>query len=118
MFNNEYKVINTNARGINVHYPIYWCTYGTEFVPGELSKLSNELHIRTTNNIENIDSESFKEYFENAFANVDYKKTSNISISLKDIFNIFKTIRGMDKKTTEYVNSVLKSMITITNKGE
>ncbi|MBQ6284909.1 MAG: DUF2974 domain-containing protein [Bacilli bacterium] len=118
MFNNEYKVIKTIAHGINIHYPIYWATYGTEFIQDELSKLSQELHIRTSINIENIDSNSFREYFENAFKILNYKITSNISISISDMINIFKTIKGMDKKTTEYVNSVLKSMLKITNKNK
>ncbi len=118
MFNNEYQTISTSSHAINVHYPIYWNTYGTEFVDEKISKMSMELHKRTSTQLEGIDTEKFKEYFEAAFKTIDYKKTSNISLSIKDIFHIFKTLRGLDKETSEYVITILKSMLALSNKKE
>ena len=114
MYNSEYVPIKTSARAMNVHYPIYWNTYGTEFVIEKLSNMSKGLHKRTSSQLDNVDCDKFKLYFETTFNTIDYKKTSNISLGLKDIINIFKTVRGIDKETSEYVTSVLKSMIKMT----
>ncbi len=118
MYNSEYVPIKTSAHAINVHYPIYWNTYGEEFVIEKLSNMSKELHKRTSSRISSLDSEKFKTYFETTFKTIDYKKTSNISLGLKDIVSIFKTVKGIDEDTSEYVTSVLKSMIKVSRGKE
>ncbi len=118
MFNNEYEIISTSAHAINVHYPIFWNTDGVEFEHEKLSNMSKELHRRTSTQLEGVDREKFKAYFEAAFKVIDYKKTSDISITFKDLINIFKTIRSLDKETSEYVITILKSMLALSNKKE
>lgn len=119
MFNKNYKIIKTSSHAISVHYPIYWNIFGSEFeCIDNLSRLSMELHTRTSINIENIDPESVEKYFETAFKAMDYKKTSNISFNFNDIINIFKNVKGIDSKTSNYVNSILKSMIKLSNKSK
>ena len=116
MFNKDYNVIKTSAHAINVHYPIFWNISGTEFVSANLSKLSNELHVRTSQNIENINDESMKYFFEESFKAIENKRTSSIKFSFKDMINVFKKVKGIDKETFDYVYSVLKSIIKISNK--
>lgn len=116
MFNNKYNVISTSAHAINVHYPIFWNISKTEFVNSKLSRLSSELSERTSKNIEDINDESMKLFFEESFKAIENKKTEDIKFSFTDIISIFKRIKGIDKETFNYVNSVLKSMIKISKK--
>lgn len=118
MFNNKYNVISTDAHAINVHYPIFWNISEMEFTKSKLSKLSIELNERTSKNIENINEDSVKLFFEEAFKVMDNKKTENIKFSFKDLINILKTIKGIDKETVKYVNSVFKSMFKISKMNE
>lgn len=115
MFNTEYKVVKTEAHAINVHYPIFWNTYGSSFIDGKLSKFSEELHIRTSKNIQNINEKLIKQYFETAFKGIE-KKDSNISFGLNEFISIFRSMKSLDNETYKYVTSILKSMIKISNK--
>lgn len=117
LFNNNYKVIKTNSHAINVHYPMHWNILGTEFIESKISKLSKELHIRTSENIKDIDEQIIKEVFEKIFTNLDYKKTSNININLNDIMNVLKTLKEIDNQTLKYISKAISLMISLANKG-
>ncbi len=118
MHNNKYQVIKTSARGVNVHYPIFWQAFGTEFVADELSSLSKELHERSTKTLDKIEEESVREYFETAFNTFEKKKTSYVSFNIIDFIKIFRSIRGLDKSVSDYVNSIFKSLIKISRNKE
>ncbi len=115
MFNKNYQSIKTSAHAINVHYPIYWNTDGTEFVYEKLSKLSEELHIRTTKNIQDVNEQIIKAYFETAFSNIK-KKGSHIGFNINEFIDIIKGMSKLDKSTYDYVNSFFKSLIKLSNK--
>ena len=118
MHNENYTVIKTNAHGFNVHYPIYWLSFGTDFIKDDLSKISIELNERTTKPLDKIDQRSLEEYFEAAFKAFDKKKTSTIKFHLMDFINVFKNVRGLDKSVSDYVNSIIKSMLKLSKDKE
>lgn len=117
LFNDNYQVIKTNSHAINVHYPIYWNTYGINFIESKLSKMSEELHERTSENIKNVDEEIIKEVSEKIFENLNYKTTKRISINLNDIMHVLKTIKGIDNKTLKYISNVISSMLSLSHKS-
>jgi hypothetical protein len=117
MFNTNYSVIKTSAHAINVHYPVYWNTYGSSFIDGKLSKLSEELHTRTSKNIQDINERLIKNYFETAFNSID-KKKSEVGFGFREFIEIIKGMKSVDNDTYKYVMSIFKSMIKISNKNK
>lgn len=116
MFNDNYNVIKTSKRGIAEHYPINWLVDDYNFVNGQLSKVSNELHLRTTINTQDLDLDKFKIIFEAIFKTLDYKKTKDINITLTDIKTMFSNIKEIDKETSKYFYTIIKSMLKISTK--
>ena len=62
--------------------------------------MSKELNLRTTKNIYKMNEESIEEAFESIFKPYENKNTSKITISLKEILNLVKTVKNLDSKTT------------------
>ena len=118
MHNDKYNVIKTNAHGLNVHYPIYWQSFGTDFIKDKLSKVSEEIHERSTKTLDKIDQDSVKEYFETIFKTFEKKKTSTIGFNIMDFISIFKNVRGLDKNVSDYVSSIIKSLLKISRNKE
>ena len=118
MFNDEYNVIKTSVHGLSVHYPLFWYFNDKKFVKDKLSKISNEIHVRSTKELSKIDEETVREYFETAFKTFDNKKTEFIKFNIIDIIKLLKSIHGLDKNVSEYVNSILKSMIKLSKNKE
>ncbi len=111
MYNDNYKIIKTNAHGLSIHYPIYWCYKENDLVSDKLSKISENLHNKSTKELSNIDEESVKEYFESAFKIFENKETNIIKFNIIDIFKLIRSVKGLDKSVSEYVNSIFKAMM-------
>lgn len=116
LYNNNYKVVQSNEHAVNVHYPTSWCIFGICFVEGELSKLSKELLTRSTVNMDNIDREKFAEICENAFEIFKDKETSKMKIGVNDVSNLLKTIHKMDPELSKYIGSIFANILSIAKK--
>jgi hypothetical protein len=116
--NKDYNFIQTTTKGISVHYPIFWKSFGTDFVSGTCSNISQELHNRSINAAETLDQESVREYFETAFSIFDKKKTDFVGFNIFDIIALFRKIRTLDKSISKYMNSIFKSMIKLSRNKE
>ena len=109
LFNDDYQIVTTNSHAINVHYPMYWNSYGTVFIEGKQSKISRNLHEMTSKNITKISNEEIHYVIEESFKNLDKKSL----ISLNNILNIMKSIRGVDNKTLKYLHTIINSMLKL-----
>ena len=118
LYNENYHVIKTSSLAINEHYPVYWNILNTEFVKGNISKLSVGLIKRTTVNLSEIDELKLKEIFETTFQIFNNKETKDIKISLTDIINLFKTVNKMDDDLSKYIFTIIKTMIKLSNNKE
>ena len=111
LFNDNYQVVTSSLKGTGVHYPTSWNCFGSIFIDGKLSKLSRELHSRTTKTVEGLSDESMKEAFETIFKQYVKKNTSKVVISFRELLSLVKTVRGMDNKTSQYIYQILSSML-------
>lgn len=117
MHNKNYQIVKSSSHAINVHYPTSWNSYGTVFIEGKALKMSDELHKMSTENIEKIDKESIKDVFETVFKTFDDKKTSKIHVSLADIKNILKNVKGKDKEAAKYVKIIITALFASSKKS-
>ncbi len=114
LYNDNYRVVTTNSHAINVHYPMFWNSYGTVFIDGKQSKLSKDLHQMASKNITDISNEEIRYVIEESFSHLD--KTSSISLML--VLNVLKSVRGADNKTLKYLRTILNSMLKLSSEKE
>ena len=118
LYNENYHIIKTSSHAINEHFPIYWNLKDNMFIDGKFSKLSNELHKRTTISLSKLEEEKVKDIFESAFKIYDERETTKMQVGFKDIINIIKSIRTMDKELSSYILTIIKTMFILsTNKN-
>ena len=116
LHNENYNVVKSNTHAIGEHYPTSWSIFGMEFVKGTLSKVSVGLIKRTTVNIRNLDNDKIRDIFENTFKTFNKKETKTMKINLISFMNLIKTMNKMDKELSSYVITILKTMITLSEK--
>lgn len=113
MFNKEYTVVKSNSHAINEHYPTTWNIFGTEFIKGNLSKLSVGLIKASSVNIKDLDDLKVKEIFENAFKVFDKRETTHMKITLGDLINIIKGSSKLDPELSKYISTIITTMIKL-----
>ena len=118
LFNKEYTVIKSGAYAINEHYPTTWNIFGTEFIKGNLSKLSVNLIKMSSVNIKDLDEEKVKEIFENAFKVFDKRETLHLKITLGDIVNIIKNVSKLDPEISKYISTIITTMIKLSKENK
>ena len=115
MYNDNMKVVDTNALMIGVHYPTNWKIENDEFIYDDLSSLSNNLHKMTTDGLKDMDQKILEHVFEEIFKVFEKRKKEHVGITIKDIHNIIKSLNNVPKKEKEYVSSLIKSMFDLAN---
>ena len=118
LFNENYKVIKSNAHAINEHYPTTWSIFGNEFVKGNLSKLSTQLIKMSSVNIKNLDDKKMSEIFENAFKVFDKRETTHIKMTLIDIVNIVRNVSKLDPELSKYITTIITTMIKLSKENK
>ena len=118
LYNDNYQIITSSSHAINVHYPTSWNSFGSVFVSGKETKLSKELHERSTNNFRELDERIIKDIFESAFKSLEKRNNSNVRLSFTDVYNLLKTIKDMDSETSKYIYTILSTMLKLSKKDK
>ena len=118
LYNKNYQVVSSSSYAINEHYPTFWNTYGTMFIEGKLSSLSNELIKRTTIGLSKLEEQKVKEIFETAFQVFNQRETLKLKLTLRDIMRLLKSVYDMDKELSSYIATIVKTMLILSNKKE
>lgn len=118
LFNKEYTTVKSSAHAISEHFPTTWNIFGTEFIKGNLSKLSVNLIKMSSVNIKDLDEDKVKTIFENAFKIFDKRETSHMKISLGDIVNIIKNVSKLDPSISKYISTIITTMIKLSKDNE
>ena len=118
MYNDNIKIIDTSALMVGVHYPTNWLIENDNFVYSTQSKLSKELHIRTTEMLKDIDMQAIKNILEEVFKIFEERKKDHVGITLNDIHKIIQSINNAPKKEKDYLLSVIRYMFKLSNNIE
>lgn len=116
LFNKNYKIITTNALGVNSHYLTNWNTYGIFLVDGKWSKLSKLLHEEASVSLSKREYSSLRELVEVAFETINLKKTDKIDLGLKEIVKLISKVRTLDQETSQQLFSIVNSILRISRK--
>ncbi len=113
MYNENYRVIKSNALAISQHYPITWNVFGEFFVPAILSNISLQLHENTTDGLKDIPPEKMQQAFESVFLNLEQKFSDSFNFSFEDIFKFYKNIKNLDPEISDVLDKTLGAILKL-----
>lgn len=99
-------IVQTSALAASVHYPTTWEIFGQFFVPGEWSKLSQQLHEATTTGLHQLDDARLEAFTEAAFAVMGKNYTENFNFKLADLVEFFRNARHVDLTAFRYLKTI------------
>jgi len=116
----DYKVVESTARGINQHNYNTWKCFGSFFLEGKLSKISDKLIKRIESWYMVYDDEDFEIMITSLFKVLEDNKIKNFydlkKMSWKDIRSIINHMSNIDSSTKKLYLEALKDFIWFNNK--
>lgn len=113
LYNDNYRSVKSKDLAFSEHYPIGWCLFGDFFVKGTLSKVSKQIHEMTTSNLDMVDKKKLGETIEELCKGLGVDYDSDFHLSISEIWEIIRNMKGIDPKVYKYLTSVMQTLMKV-----
>ena len=113
LYNDNYRSVKSKDLAFSEHYPIGWCLFGEFFVKGTLSKVSKQIHVMTTSNLDMVDKKELGETLEELCKGMGVDYDSDLHLSIGELWEVLKNMKGIDPKVYKYLTSVMQALMKV-----
>lgn len=113
LYNDNFKSVKSKDLAFGEHYPVGWSVFGEFFVKTSLSRVSKQIHEMTTTNLEAVDKKQLGETIEELCKGLGVDYDSDFHLSMSEIWEIIRNMKGIDPKVYKYLTSVMQTLMKV-----
>lgn len=113
LYNDNFKSVKSKDLAFGEHYPVGWGVFGEFFVKTSLSRVSKQIHEMTTTNLDAVDKKQLGETIEELCKGLGVDYDSDFHLSMSEIWEIIKNMKGIDPKVYKYLTSVMQTLMKV-----
>lgn len=113
LYNDNFKSVKSNDLAFGEHYPVGWGVFGEFFVKTSLSRVSKQIHEMTTTNLDAVDKKQLGETIEELCKGLGVDYDSDFHLSISEIWEIIRNMKGIDPKVYKYLTSVMQTLMKV-----
>ena len=113
LYNDNFKSVKSKDLAFGEHYPVGWGVFGEFFVKASLSKVSKQIHEMTTTNLDAVDKKQLGETIEELCKGLGVDYDSDFHLSMSEIWEIIRNMKGIDPKVYKYLTSVMQTLMKV-----
>lgn len=113
LYNDNFKSVKSKDLAFGEHYPVGWVVFGEFFVKTSLSRVSKQIHEMTTTNLDAIDKKQLGETIEELCKGLGVDYDSDFHLSMSEIWEIIRNMKGIDPKVYKYLTSVMQTLMKV-----
>lgn len=111
LYNDNFKSVKSKDLAFGEHYPVGWGVFGEFFVKTSLSRVSKQIHEMTTTNLDAVDKKQLGETIEELCKGLGVDYDSDFHLSMSEIWEIIRNMKGIDPKVYKYLTSVMQTLM-------
>lgn len=113
LYNDNFKSVKSKDLAFGEHYPVGWGVFGEFFVKTSLSRVSKQIHEMTTTNLDAVDKKQLGETIEELCKVLGVDYDSDFHLSISEIWEIIRNMKGIDPKVYKYLTSVMQTLMKV-----
>lgn len=113
LYNDNFKSVKSKDLAFGEHYPVGWGVFGEFFVKTSLSRVSKQIHEMTTTNLDAVDKKQLGETIEELCKVLGVDYDSDFHLSMSEIWEIIRNMKGIDPKVYKYLTSVMQTLMKV-----
>lgn len=113
LYNDIFKSVKSKDLAFGEHYPVGWGVFGEFFVKTSLSRVSKQIHEMTTTNLDAVDKKQLGETIEELCKELGVDYDSDFHLSMSEIWEIIRNMKGIDPKVYKYLTSVMQTLMKV-----
>lgn len=113
LYNDNFKSVKSKDLAFGEHYPVGWGVFGEFFVKTSLSRVSKQIHEMTTTNLDAVDKKQLGETIEELCKGLGVDYDSDFHLSMSEIWEIIRNMKGIDPKIYKYLTSVMQTLMKV-----
>ena len=113
LYNDNFKSVKSKDLAFGEHYPVGWSVFGEFFVKTSLSRVSKQIHEMTTTNLDAVDKKQLGETIEELCKGLGVDYDSDFHLSISEIWEIIRNMKGIDPKVYKYLTSVMQTLMKV-----
>lgn len=113
LYNDNFKSVKSKDLAFGEHYPVGWGVFGEFFVKTSLSRVSKQIHEMTTTNLDAVDKKRLGETIEELCKGLGVDYDSDFHLSISEIWEIIRNMKGIDPKVYKYLTSVMQTLMKV-----
>lgn len=113
LYNDNFKSVKSKDLAFGEHYPVGWVVFGEFFVKTSLSRVSKQIHEMTTTNLDAVDKKQLGETIEELCKGLGVDYDSDFHLSMSEIWEIIRNMKGIDPKVYKYLTSVMQTLMKV-----
>lgn len=113
LYNDNFKSVKSKDLAFGEHYPVGWGVFGEFFVKTSLSRVSKQIHEMTTTNLDAVDRKQLGETIEELCKGLGVDYDSDFHLSMSEIWEIIRNMKGIDPKVYKYLTSVMQTLMKV-----
>ena len=113
LYNDIFKSVKSKDLAFGEHYPVGWGVFGEFFVKTSLSRVSKQIHEMTTTNLDAVDKKQLGETIEELCNGLGVDYDSDFHLSMSEIWEIIRNMKGIDPKVYKYLTSVMQTLMKV-----
>lgn len=113
LYNDNFKSVKSKDLAFGEHYPVGWGVFGEFFVKTSLSRVSMQIHEMTTTNLDAVDKKQLGETIEELCKGLGVDYDSDFHLSMSEIWEIIRNMKGIDPKVYKYLTSVMQTLMKV-----
>lgn len=113
LYNDNFKSVKSKDLAFCEHYPVGWGVFGEFFVKTSLSRVSKQIHEMTTTNLDAVDKKQLGETIEELCKGLGVDYDSDFHLSMSEIWEIIRNMKGIDPKVYKYLTSVMQTLMKV-----
>ncbi len=113
LYNDNYRSVKSKDLAFGEHYPVGWGVFGEFFVKTSLSRVSKQIHEMTTTNLDAVDKKQLGETIEELCKGLGVDYDSDFHLSISEIWEIIRNMKGIDPKVYKYLTSVMQTLMKV-----
>ncbi len=113
LYNDNFKSVKSKDLAFGEHYPVGWDVFGEFFVKTSLSRVSKQIHEMTTTNLDAVDKKQLGETIEELCKGLGVDYDSDFHLSMSEIWEIIRNMKGIDPKVYKYLTSVMQTLMKV-----
>ena len=113
LYHDNFKSVKSKDLAFGEHYPVGWGVFGEFFVKTSLSRVSKQIHEMTTTNLDAVDKKQLGETIEKLCKGLGVDYDSDFHLSISEIWEIIRNMKGIDPKVYKYLTSVMQTLMKV-----